>query len=216
MKRITVNTLTIVAVAALLVGMVGIATAGMTSSLSKDASKLNAEITMLNTDVNLPQGEKVISKELTDTFRVDSSKFSSLIGRNMQYGDIAAILAFAEKMPGGVTDDNINRVVIMRSSATGWDQVARRLNVSIGDVAARLSSLEDSAHRNIKQAYADSLSAGAGAGGGVIEQPGEDMSGGSAGGADSDAYGEGTGGTDSRSSDEMNSGSSPVPGGSGY
>ncbi len=212
MKKVTIKMLSLMAVAGLLIAMVGIASAAMTTTLSKDVGKLNAEIAMLNADVNLPQGEKIISKQLTDTFRVDSSKFSSLIGRNMQYGDIAAILAFAEKMPGGLTDANINRVVSMRSGATGWDQLARSLNVNISDIGSRLSSLEDNAHKNIKQAYADSLAAGAGAGGGVTGQPG-DMSGGATGGTDSGVYGGGTGGTDSQSS---GGGSSQVPGGSGY
>ena len=198
MKRITINRMSLLAVAGLMVLMTGIATAGSTSSSSmtsssKDVNKLKAEITMLNSDANLPQGEKTIAKQLTDSFSVASDKVNTLLARSMQYGEVAAILAFADKMPGGLTDANINQVMSMKSKGE-WDQVAKNLNVNVSEVASKLSSLEDSAHKSIKQAYADSLSTGKGAGGGGIsESPHGDMgeSGGATGGSGWDS---GTGG----------------------
>lgn len=192
MKKNATNIFPALALAGLLLMTYGPASGAMTSGtsgMSRDAGKLSAEITMLNSDANLPQGDTIIMKQLSENFNVGSDKVRSLLGSTMQFGDVAATLAFAEKLPGGITDANLKQVVNMRSKG-GWEQVAKSLNVSVSDVAGKLSSIEDSTHRNIKQAFADSLSSGKAAGG----------VGGSAGagtgGTDSGVYG-GDGGTDS-------------------
>ncbi len=173
MKKFAINMFSLAAAAIFLVSMINIAAAADTSAASKDVNKLNAEITMLNSDAKLPQADRIISKQLTDNFNVTSDKISSLVGRNMQYGDIAAIIAFADKMPGGITDANINQVLSMRQSRTGWAQIAKSLNVNISDVAGKLSSIEDDAHTNIKEALAEMPYAAAG--GGPMGGPGEGM-----------------------------------------
>ncbi len=227
MKKFMPNMLTLLAVAAFLVSMTGIASAAMSSgssmsSSSKDVNKLSAEISMLNSDANLPQGDKIIMKQLTDNFKVGNDKISSLLGRNMQYGDVAATLAFADKMPGGVIDANINKIVSMRDK--GWDQLAKNLNVDVSDVAGKLSKIEDNAHKNIKQAFADSLSSGSAGGGSSESMPGS-ATGGTPGGmygTDNGSYGSGgmsgggAGGTESGSgAGGMDSGTSGTDSGSG-
>lgn len=192
MKKVAIKMFSLAAAAIFLVSLINIASAAETAR-SKDLSKLNAEITMLNADAKLPQADKIISKQLMDNFDVKSDKISSLVGRNMQYGDIAAILAFADKMPGGLTDANINQVLSMRQSRTGWAQIAKSLNVDISDVTGKLSSIEEDAHTGIKQALAEAPAAGAG--GGPMEEgmTDQEMPGGATGGTDSGTYG----GTDS-------------------
>ncbi|OGW33880.1 MAG: hypothetical protein A2010_16540 [Nitrospirae bacterium GWD2_57_9] len=195
MKKITSSLLSLLAVASLLVSLTGLAAAA--GGASKDENKLKAEITMLNTNAKLPQADQVMKKQLTDSFNVKSDKISSLLGRNMQYGDVAAVLAFADKMSGGVTDANINQVMTMRQSKTGWSQIAKSLNVDIADVASKVSDFEEDAHKSIKEALAEGTAAGRGAGGSE-DMSSEDLSGSGAGGT-----GEGTGGSE----DSMSGGS---------
>lgn len=184
-------------------GFVAVMTAGIATAAAatKDENKLKAGITMLNSDAKLPQAEKVIKKQLTDNFNVKSEKLSSLKSRGMGYGEIAAVLTFADKMPGGVTDANINQVLTMRQSKPGWDQLAKGLNVDVSDVANSLSSFEDDIHSGIKQALVESPAAGAGAGGvedsGVVTEPGrelpdEGLSGGATGGTGTEGMPGGT------------------------
>lgn len=208
-----------------LVAAVMITTAGIAATAtSKDEGKLTAEITMLNADAKLPQGDKMISKQLTDNFDVKKDKISSLLGKNMQYGEIAAILAFADKMSGGVTDANINQVMSLRQTKAGWTQIGKNLKVELSDVASKLSDIEDEAHKNIKQALAESPT-GRGAGGG--ESTGEvsdDMSGEATGGTGTEGMsgGEATGGTGTDSgmsgggAGGYDSGTSGGSGGGGY
>ncbi len=248
MKRFATTTVSFVAAAALLVVMTGMASAASSTSSSssmpsmsssQDTGKLNAAITMLNSYKNIPQGDQLISKQLSDNFKISSDKVSSLLSSNMQYGDVAALLAFADKMPGGVTDANINKIKTMKSSAGGWDQIAKNLNVKLSDINSKLDSFEDSAHKNIKQALADSFSSGTAAGGpNVLDQgsggatggtgttgtPGGmygtdngsygtgGISGGGAGGSsDSGMSGGSQGGSSSGSMDQPSSGSSANP-----
>lgn len=168
MKRIATKSISLFAAAALLVVMTGVASAASTASSttsSKDLGKFNAAITMLNSYKSLPQGDQIIAKQLSDNFKVSSDKVSALLSRNNQYGDVAATLAFADKLSGGASDANINKVMSMKSTAGGWDQVAKSLNVKISDVNSKLDSFEDTAHKSIKQALAESLGTGSAAGG---------------------------------------------------
>lgn len=203
MKGNAVYKFSVLLAAGLLVVMIGVAAA---ATMEKDAGKLNAEIALLNSYKSLPQGDKMISKQLSESFDVSSDKISSLYSRTRQYGDVAATLAFADKMSGGLTDANISKVVDMKSRG-GWDQVAKNLGVDIGDVAGKLSSVEDDTHKNIKQTLAETFSAGRAAGG-VSETPdsglGEGMTG--------DMGGEGAGGTDSGTTGGTSGGST----GGGY
>ncbi len=170
MRKVTHEAFVFAVIAVTMVFLVGISTAASTAS-PKDVGELNAEITMLNSNASLPQGDKIITKQLMDTFKVGSDRITSLIGgtammgsNKAQYGDAAAILAFASEMPGGVTAENITKVSSMRQQTRDWGQLAQKLNVDVAKVASKLSSLENDSHRSIKQALADSFS-GSAAGG---------------------------------------------------
>ena len=90
---------------------------------SGDVSKLNAAISQINEQARNPQGESVIARQLEREFNVSSRKIKALHKENTQYGDVAAALAFAEKMRGGITNPNLNEVTRGKNKAT-WDQVA--------------------------------------------------------------------------------------------
>lgn len=202
MKKFMYRLISLMAVASFVAVMTTSIAAAVTPS--KDENKLKAEITMLNADAKLPQAEKVIKKQLTDNFNVTSQKLNSLISKRMGYGEIAAVLAFADKMPGGVTDANINQVLNMRQSKAGWDQIAKSANVDLSEVAGSLGSFEDDIHSGIKQALAEAPTAGAGGAeesGGIVSEPGQEMpdeglSGGATGGTGTEGMpGGATGGT---------------------
>lgn len=170
MKKITHATFILVVIAVSMVFLAGLATAASTPS-PKDLEKLNAGIKMLNADADEPQGDKIIAKLLMDTFKVSSDKVASLVGsttlienKKQQYGEAAAILAFAEELPGGVTVENITKVSNMREKTPDWGKLAQNLNVDIGKVAGKLSSLEIDAHTRIKQVAVVSSPSGSAAG----------------------------------------------------
>ncbi len=171
MKKIAHTMLILAVVAVTIVSLAGLLTAASTPT-QKDLARLNAEIAMLNSDASLPQGDRIIAKQMMDTFRVNSDKVSSLvgvtapIGSNKQlYGDAAAMLAFADEMPGGATEANITKVSNMRQNTQDWGQLAQNLNIDVGKAANKLGVLENYAHKSIKQAFADAFFYGSAAGG---------------------------------------------------
>jgi hypothetical protein len=170
MKKITHATFILAVVAVSMVFLTGLATAASTPS-PQDLEKLNAGIKLLNSDADQPQGDKIIAKLLMDTFKVSSDQVAGLVGlttlienKKQQHGDAAAILAFAEEMPGGATVDNIAKVSNTRQKTREWGQLAQNLNVDVGKVAGKLSSLEIDAHTRIKQAAIVSSPSGSAAG----------------------------------------------------
>ncbi len=154
--------LSLMAVVSLLVFMTGTATAKTTA---KNEKKLTSEISMLNKDASLPRGDQVVMDKLSKEFKVTSDQISALRSKNMGYGEIAAVYAFADKMPGGITDDNINKVTSMVQGKKGWGTIAKSLNVDLGSVRSKVDSIEKDAHKDIKKASAETGTSGAGGGG---------------------------------------------------
>jgi hypothetical protein len=112
--------------------------------------------------------ESIVAKKLADDFDVSSDRINVLLGNMMRYGDVAAVLAFAEKLPGGITGRNVDEVMKIRFEGA-WDDVAQNFDIDPATVAGRLSSVED----GIQTALAESYDQGRAAGGGPDESKAE-------------------------------------------
>ncbi len=121
---------------------------------------------MLNKDAALPHGELVVMDKPTKEFNVNNDQVTALRDKKLGFGEIAALLALADKMSGGINDANINRVMSMHENGAGWAKLARSLNVGLGGVGSKVGSPEDNAHKDLKKAAAEGT-AGSGAGGGA-------------------------------------------------
>ncbi len=161
-----IKILPLLAAAILMVFTTNIATAKVTAS-AKDEKKLSTEITTLDKDATMPNGDRVVMDRLSKEFKVPVDKISALKDKNLGYGDIAAIYAFADKMSGGITDDNVNKVVSLRESKTGWAMIAKDVNVDLGHVAKKVGSIEKDAHKDIKKASKETTGTAGGGGGGL-------------------------------------------------
>jgi hypothetical protein len=139
--------------------------AAVSTGAARDLNKLNVNVMMLNQDAALPLAQKIIKKQIVDTYSLMNSKVDYLLSRNMTYGDAAATLAFASHMPGGTTDENINRVVDLQKAGNGWDRIATSLGVPTSIVADSLSALENNVHMGVKEALVASPPYGEAAGG---------------------------------------------------
>ncbi|OGW41220.1 MAG: hypothetical protein A2010_15450 [Nitrospirae bacterium GWD2_57_9] len=155
----------VIAMAALLTVMTLSLADGKTAARSDKEKKLSTEIMLLNNDANMPEGDRIASDQLAKEFDVSHDRIKALRGQNLDYGEIAAVLGIADKMSGGVNDANISRIVDLRKTAAGWPQVAANLDVDAGDLANRVSRIEDGVHRELKGAPAGSSSSGGAAGG---------------------------------------------------
>ncbi len=164
MKQYGKKALSFAAAALLLVTMTGIAMAKTSTSSATDIKKLDSGITMIDKDASMPNGEKIVMDRITKEFKLKEDQIQTLRGKNMGLGEIAAVYAFADKMKGGVTEENVNKVVELRQGNKSWDQVAKSLDVKLGKIAKKVDSIEKDAHKDVMKA-ASEKPAGAGAGG---------------------------------------------------
>ena len=155
--------MSVTAIAAFLT-FAAIATSDAKTAKLDDEMKLSNEISLLNNGAKIPNGDRIATEQLMKSFEVSGDKITALRGRNLDYGEIAAVLGIADKMSGGVNDLNVNKILNQRQSATGWPQIATNFGVDPGDVAKEVGKIEDDVHRELKSAVGGGY-AGRGAGG---------------------------------------------------
>ena len=166
--------LSFIAAVFLLVFSASVATARGTAKVS-DEKKLKTEISSLNKDASMPNGDRIVMDKLTKEFDVKSEEIAALRDKDLGYGEIAAVYAFADKMSGGVTDENVNKVMSMHQGKEGWGKIASALDVDLGKVSKKIGSIEKSVRDEIKQASAGKSGRGAG-GGSDVNKPEPDRS----------------------------------------
>lgn len=167
--------LALMVAAGVMVFMAGAATAKTTA---KDEQKLKSEITLLNKDASLPRGDQIVTDRLIKEFKVTGDQITALRDKKLGYGEIAAVYAFADKLSGGITDDNVSKVTSMVKDNKGWMTAAKDLDVDLGHVAGKVGSIEKDAHKDIKKASTEKTGRGEGAGGGTGGSMGKDTKGG--------------------------------------
>lgn len=97
----------------------------------------------INDDASTPEGETVVIDRIEKEFDVDEATVKALRDKKLGYGEIAIALSLAERLPGGVTDENIDKVISMRQGppVQGWGNVARDLDLSLKPAAKHLEKV---------------------------------------------------------------------------
>jgi len=91
----------------------------------------------INRDAKSNAGKAVVVNRLENEFHVEESQINNLrVKEKLGYGEIGIALALARQMPGGVTKENIQKVVDLRQGEkkTGWGNIAKELNLNLGKV----------------------------------------------------------------------------------
>ncbi len=80
-----------------------------------------------------PDGAAHVREKLATKFDVDAHVISKLRDRGLGYGEIDHALTLAERMPDGVTRENVKHVLELRQDQhMGWGQVAHELDTTLG------------------------------------------------------------------------------------
>ena len=105
-----------------------------------DESALEGKAAALDKKAGGPEGEKPIVERLEKEFKVDDARIKSLRDKKLGYGEIAIALSLAEKMPGGITDANVDKIMSMRKGppVEGWGNIAKKLGTKLGPVISRV------------------------------------------------------------------------------
>ena len=99
------------------------------------------------------EGQKMVLSRLETTFNVDAARIDSLRSQKLGYGEIATVLALAQNMPGGITDDNVNSILAMRTGPAhmGWGEIARSLGEKLGAVISKVNEVAKGSHEGIEK-----------------------------------------------------------------
>lgn len=96
-----------------------------------------------------PGEAKKVEERLEKEFSVSDARIDSLRKQNLGYGEIRRVLSMAKQMPGGINDENINKIMELRQGdgkhKEGWGNVARDLGLkkNEGKKEHRESSQDD-------------------------------------------------------------------------
>ncbi|HUI70914.1 MAG TPA: hypothetical protein VL354_10380 [Spirochaetia bacterium] len=105
--------------------------------------RLGRDVAYLNRIGRSPTGEKSLSLSLESRFRPGPGQIAELHKQRLGYGDISVVLAVASWLHGGVTRQNIERIVsLWKSPRSGsWSKIARSLGVRVDRVVLQIESL---------------------------------------------------------------------------
>ncbi len=108
------------------------------SDPSREEQELNTAASSLDQTASQEEGQKAVVTRLETTFGVDQARIDGLRSQNLGYGEIAIVLALAQKMTGGITDANIQTIMAMRTGTPplGWGEIARKLGENLGAIVS--------------------------------------------------------------------------------
>lgn len=106
---------------------------------------IEEDVDSIDETASTPDGQTVVIDKLEKEFGVDETTIQGLRDKKFGYGEISIALSLAERLPGGLTTENIDKVVAMRQGppVEGWGNIARELNLKINPAADRLDKVAD-------------------------------------------------------------------------
>ena len=81
-----------------------------------------------------PDGAQQVRERLAAKFDVQEARISSLRDEGLGYGEIDHALTLADRLPGGITDENVDHVLDMRQDQhMGWGEIAHDMDTTLGE-----------------------------------------------------------------------------------
>lgn len=119
---------------------------------TKEEKDLNKQAGEISTTAKTGQGEKVVAGRLEKEFNVTDTQIQGLRDKKLGYGEISIVCSLAQKMPGGVTDANIQQVMTMRQGPPrmGWGEVAKKLGTKLGPTVSQMRTMNREMNRDMR------------------------------------------------------------------
>lgn len=98
----------------------------------------------INDEASTEAGRARVIDRIEDEFGVDEATIKNLRDKKLGYGEISIALSLAERLPGGITTENIDKVISMRQGppVEGWGNVAKELNLSLKPSVEKLEKVK--------------------------------------------------------------------------
>ena len=121
---------------------------------SKDDKKLESNSGELDKSAAKTEGQQRVTDKIKAEFAVDDARVQGLRDKNMGYGEISIALGLAQGLPGGITDENVQKIVALRQGppVMGWGKIAKDLGLKLGPVQSKVHKIAAEARKQEKAA----------------------------------------------------------------
>lgn len=105
------------------------------------------EMAGIDSDASTRAGEAAVISKIVNEFGVEEAVVKDLRGRKLGYGEITLALSLAERLPGGLTPENLDMVMDARQGppVQGWGNVARSFDLGLKPSQHRLEKVGEAA-----------------------------------------------------------------------
>jgi hypothetical protein len=131
---------------------------------SAQEKRLLSQMTLLDRAAASRAGEEAVLAGLTRTFSTTRDRIVRLRAAKLGFGEIAATLAMADALDGGLNETNLNRVAGLRQGKAGWVQIARAFDLDLGSVSRKVGAVLQDARVRGGKAAGERSGSGAGTG----------------------------------------------------
>ena len=124
-----------------------------------DVQEVTVEVDDINDDASTPAGEAAVVEKIINAFGVDEALVDDLRAKKLGYGEITLALSLAERLPGGITDENLDKVLDLRQGppVQGWGNVAKSLDLSLKPAKLKLEKVGEGASKKGEDAKNESV-----------------------------------------------------------
>lgn len=154
MKRILSSMVSVLALSILVLGTAYAAETREEKALTKDAAEISKTA---STD----KGAGVVTQKLEKDFGVTEAQVTALRDKKLGYGEIAIVYSLASKLPGGITDANVDQIMALRQGppVMGWGEISKKLGFKLGPVVSAVRSVARDTDREMKHISKSEMSA---------------------------------------------------------
>jgi len=124
---------------------------------TREEKKLESGAAELDKNAAKPEGAQRVNDRIKAEFAVDNARVQSLRDQKMGYGEISIALGLAQSLPGGITDDNVQKIVALRQGppVMGWGKIAKELGLKLGSVQSKVHKMSAEVRKQEKAARAN-------------------------------------------------------------
>ncbi len=128
---------------------------------AKDADEKNMEeiSSRMDKDSHEPGGDQKVEARLENKFNVSDARIDSLRKQGLGFGEIGITLSLAKQMPGGINNQNINKIMALRQGGEhkeGWGKIAHDLNLKMGSAKRDMDDVRATRHDERAEERAES------------------------------------------------------------
>lgn len=85
------------------------------------------------------EGQERVANKIKSQFGVDDARVQAMKTSGLNNGEIQVALALAQGMPGGITDENVQKLTALRMGPpkAGWGKIAKDLGLKVGPAISK-------------------------------------------------------------------------------